>query len=40
LARGLLRVRSGDGLRTIDAVASPLYDGPTVVGSITFLCQI
>jgi hypothetical protein len=40
LARGLLRVRTGEGLRTIDAVASPLYDGQTVVGSITFLCQI
>jgi PAS domain-containing protein len=40
LARGLLRVRDADGLRTIDAVASPLYDGTAVVGSITFFCQI
>jgi hypothetical protein len=40
LARGLIRVRSGGVVRTIDAVATPLLDRDKVVGSLTFLTQI
>lgn len=40
LARGLMRVRSADVVRTIDAVAAPLYERDEVVGSLTFFCQI
>jgi hypothetical protein len=40
LARGLMRVRSGSVIRTIDAVATPLLDRDKVVGSLTFLSQI
>lgn len=40
LARGLMRVRSGDVVRTIDAIATPLFDRDKVVGSLTFLSQI
>jgi hypothetical protein len=39
LARGLIRVRSGGVVRTIDAVATPLLDRDKVVGSLTFLTQ-
>jgi hypothetical protein len=40
LARGLLRVRSGDEVLTIDAIATPLFDRATVVGSLTFFSEI
>ncbi|GHJ46742.1 hypothetical protein Cs7R123_40840 [Catellatospora sp. TT07R-123] len=42
LARGLMRVRTDDGAgsRTIDAVASPLWHGGTVVGSLSFFADV
>ena len=40
LSRGLLRVESGDGACTLDAVATPLLDGRTVVGSLTFFSAV
>jgi hypothetical protein len=40
LARGLLRVQAGDEVRTVDAVAAPLFDGKKVVGSLTFFSHI
>jgi hypothetical protein len=40
LARGLLRVQDGDEVRTVDAIATPLFDGRKVVGSLTFFSQI
>jgi PAS domain-containing protein len=40
LARGLLRVRLGRDVVTIDAVATPLLEGSHVVGSLTFFCTV
>jgi PAS domain-containing protein len=40
LARGLLRVATPTEVHTIDAVATPLFDGDKLVGSLTFLSQI
>ncbi|HWH01747.1 MAG TPA: hypothetical protein VNV66_21085 [Pilimelia sp.] len=43
LARGLMRVHDGadDGLdATVDAIATPLWDGTEVVGSLTFCSPI
>lgn len=40
LARGLLRLRSPHGIRTVDAVATPLRDGADVAGSLTFFLEI
>jgi hypothetical protein len=40
LARGLLRVQAGEEIRTVDAIAAPLFDGKRVVGSVTFFSQI
>ncbi len=40
LARGLLRVRSGGEIITIDAIATPLFDGEELVGSLTFFATI
>ncbi len=40
LARGLLRVQSGTEVRTVDAIATPLFDMRKVVGSLTFFSQI
>jgi len=40
LARGLLRVRLGGDVVTIDAVATPLLEGSHVVGSLTFFCTV
>ena len=40
LARGLLRVRLGDKISTIDAVATPLFEGEHAVGSLTFFCSV
>ncbi|MEN3307679.1 MAG: hypothetical protein V7603_3881 [Micromonosporaceae bacterium] len=40
LARALMRVQSGGEVVTLDAVATPLFDGAKAVGSLTFLMQI
>jgi hypothetical protein len=43
LARGLMRVHDGADGRfdaTVDAIATPLWDGTTVVGSLTFFSAI
>jgi hypothetical protein len=41
LARGLLRVqRPGQLPGTVDAIATPLRDGDTVVGSLTFFAEV
>jgi len=40
LARGLLRVQAGAEIRTVDAIATPLFDGKRVVGSLTFFSEI
>jgi hypothetical protein len=41
LARGLLRVqRLGQLPGTVDAIATPLRDGDTVVGSLTFFAEV
>lgn len=42
LARGLMRVVNPvDGeIRTVDVVATPLWDGTTVVGSLSFFCKV
>jgi hypothetical protein len=41
-ARGLLRVRCPDenGAATLDALATPLFDGETVAGSLTFFSVV
>jgi PAS domain-containing protein len=40
LARGLLRVQSGAEVLTVDAIATPLFDGHTAAGSLTFFSKI
>lgn len=40
LARGLLRVRCGGDIVTMDAVATPLWERGVVIGSLTFFCLI
>ena len=40
LARGLLRVRLGADIVTIDAVATPLWADGDVAGSLTFFCTV
>jgi hypothetical protein len=40
LARGVLRVRARDGIKTMDAVSTPLLEGKTVIGSLTFFCEV
>lgn len=40
LARGLLRVQVTDDVITLDAVATPLWDGQNVAGSLTFFALI
>lgn len=40
LARGLLRVSSGDVAATVDAISTPLRDGSALVGSLTFFAPI
>ncbi|MDI1461732.1 hypothetical protein QEZ54_12180 [Catellatospora sp. KI3] len=41
-ARGLMRVRTEEGAasRTLDAVATPLWQGGTVVGSLSFFAAV
>jgi PAS domain-containing protein len=40
LSHGLLRVEAGDGTLTLDAIATPLFDGRKVVGSLTFFSRV
>jgi hypothetical protein len=40
LARGVLRVRTGGDIITMDAVSTPLLDGDVIVGSLTFFCVV
>jgi hypothetical protein len=43
LARGLLRIvaeAGDDDVVTVDAIATPLLDGGTVAGSLTFFCEV
>ncbi|HEY3506789.1 MAG TPA: PAS domain-containing protein [Actinocatenispora sp.] len=40
LARGLIRLRHGHGVRTVDAVATPLRDEAEMIGSLTFFHEI
>lgn len=40
LARGLIRVRIGGEVVTVDAVSAPLWERDAVIGSLTFLCQV
>ncbi len=40
MARALMRVQSGGEVVTLDAIATPLFDGAKVVGSLTFLMPI
>lgn len=41
MARGLMRIHDGGAYDvTVDAIATPLYDGPSVVGSLTFFAAI
>jgi len=40
LARGLMRVRQGNDIITVDAVSTPLWEAHRVVGSLTFFCLV
>jgi hypothetical protein len=40
LARGLLRVSTADEPCTLDAIATPLLDGETTIGSLTFFSRV
>jgi hypothetical protein len=40
LARGLMRVRAGTDIITVDAVSTPLWEAHRVVGSLTFFCLV
>jgi hypothetical protein len=40
LARGLMRVRQGTDVITVDAVSTPLWEAHRVVGSLTFFCLV
>jgi hypothetical protein len=40
LSHGLIRVQAGDEVLTLDAIATPLFDGRKVVGSLTFFSRI
>ncbi len=40
LAHGLIRLVFNDEIRTIDAVATPLFDGRKPVGSLTFFSLV
>jgi len=40
LARGLMRIRVGDLIRTVDAITTPLWNGGQLAGSLTFFCRI
>lgn len=40
LARGLIRIRSGAGTWTLDAISTPLRAGGVVLGSLTFFHRV
>lgn len=41
LTRGLLRVQSGsDRIRTVDAIATPIWEGTRPAGSLTFFAEV
>lgn len=40
LSRGLLRLRHGSDVRTLDAIATPLHHEATLIGSLTFFHPI
>jgi hypothetical protein len=40
LARGLMRVRSGAEVITLDAVATPLWERSRAIGSLTFFSMV
>jgi PAS domain-containing protein len=40
LARGLMRVRQGEGSRTFDSIAAPLRHDNEVVGSLSFFALV
>jgi hypothetical protein len=40
LARGLIRVRSGDAVATLDAIATPIGPADAVAGSLTFFSPV
>lgn len=40
LARGLMRIRSGTNTWTLDAVATPLRAGGSILGSLTFFHRV
>lgn len=40
LSRSLIRIRYGHGIRTVDAVATPLRDASELIGSLTFFREI
>lgn len=43
LSRGLLRVRygrDGERLRTVDAIATPIWEGTRPAGSLTFFAEV
>jgi PAS domain-containing protein len=40
LARGLLRIKSGTGALTVDAISTPLREGGAVVGSLSFFAAV
>ncbi|SHN47954.1 hypothetical protein [Cryptosporangium aurantiacum] len=40
LARGLMRIRSGTSTWTLDAIATPLRVGGSVLGSLTFFHRV
>jgi PAS domain-containing protein len=40
LARGLLRIKSGAGALTVDAISTPLREGGAVVGSLSFFAAV
>jgi len=40
LSHGLLRVEAGGEVLTLDAIATPLFDGRKVVASLTFFSQV
>lgn len=40
LSHGLLRVEAGGKVLTLDAIATPLFDGRQVIASLTFFSQV
>jgi hypothetical protein len=40
LARGLMRVRGAQHACTLDAIATPIFDGSSIVGSLTFFSTV